>query len=133
MIGNSITTAIFQKALDGTWARQQAISNNIANSETPRYKALEVDFETALNNELNRISSNTNGQNVNRQESIKNVLSSDIVTESYDLTSNQLDENNVDLDSENIDMTKTVTQYYYLVSGVNSSFSRIKYALSEGK
>ena len=133
MIGNSITTAIFQKALDGTWARQQAISNNIANAETPRYKALEVDFETSLNNALNRISSKSQGQNASQEAKVNTVLNSDITTEAYDLTSNQLDQNNVDLDAENIDMTKTVTQYYYLVSGMNSSFSRLKYAISEGK
>ncbi|MDK2936913.1 MAG: flagellar basal-body rod protein FlgB [Eubacteriaceae bacterium] len=133
MIGDSISTAIFQKALDGTWTRQQAISNNIANSETPRYKALEVDFETSLNNALYKISSGTNGQDKSKQSAVQTIMDSDIRTESYDLTSNQLDQNNVDLDSENIDMAKTVTQYYYLVSGINSSFSRIKYALSEGK
>lgn len=48
MIGDSITSALIQKALDGTWQRQKTISNNIANHETPGYKAVRVNFEQEL-------------------------------------------------------------------------------------
>ena len=44
MIGDSVTSALLQKALDGTWQRQRAIANNIANHETPGYKAIKVSF-----------------------------------------------------------------------------------------
>lgn len=128
MIGDSLTTNVYQKALDGTWQRQQAISNNIANSETPRYKALEVNFETSLKNAMARLSVNDQPK-----KKIKAIQDADIRIGAYDKTANQLDQNNVDMDSENIDMTKAVTQYYYLVNGINASFSRIKYALREGK
>ncbi len=128
MIGDSLTTNLYEKALNGTWQRQQAISNNIANAETPRYKALEVNFESALKNAVSRLSDNDQPQ-----KNIKAIQGAEIQIGPYDRTANQLDRNNVDLDSENVDMTKAVAQYYYLVNGINSSFSRIKYALSEGR
>ena len=36
MLGDSITSSVVQRALDGVWQRQKAISANIANYETPR-------------------------------------------------------------------------------------------------
>ena len=56
MIGDSITAALYQKALDGTWQRQKATSNNIANSETPGYKAIKVNFEDSLKAEISKSS-----------------------------------------------------------------------------
>ena len=57
VIGNDSISAMMQKALDGTWERQKAISNNIANHETPGYKAQKVMFEDALKKELKNLSS----------------------------------------------------------------------------
>lgn len=44
----SRTLQALQRALSGLSARQQVISNNVANVETPRYTALEVRFEDIL-------------------------------------------------------------------------------------
>lgn len=44
----SRTLQALQRALSGLSARQQVISNNVANVETPRYTALEVRFEDFL-------------------------------------------------------------------------------------
>ena len=43
---------IMDKAADASWKRESAISNNIANADTPGYKRLDVDFESALKREL---------------------------------------------------------------------------------
>lgn len=42
------TSVLIGKALDGTAMRHQAIVTNIANAETPQFKALRVDFESQL-------------------------------------------------------------------------------------
>ncbi len=128
MIGDSLTTSLYEKALDGTWQRQQAISNNIANAETPRYKALKVNFESTLKNAMANLNENDQAK-----KNIKAIQDAKIRIGADRASANQLDRNNVDLDSENIDMAKATAQYYYLVNGINSSFSRIKYALSEGR
>lgn len=135
MFGDSITSAIYQKALDGTWQRQRAISNNIANSETPGYKAIKVNFEDSLQSELKKLqtssSNNSNGSNL-QTEAMNGIKNSDINVSSSD-TSSRLDENNVDLESENVDMSKTVMQYYYLVRGFSSDINRLKLAINGGK
>lgn len=135
MIGDSITTALYQKALDGTWQRQKATSNNIANSETPGYKAIKVNFEDSLKAEMSKLQTASNATStgfLDKMESIQSINDSKIsVYESG--TSSRLDENNVDLESENIDMSKSVLQYYYLVRGLSDSYSRLKYAINGGK
>ncbi|UYO63846.1 flagellar basal body rod protein FlgB [Acetobacterium wieringae] len=135
MIGDSITSALYQKALDGTWQRQKATSNNIANSETPGYKAVKVNFEDSLKAEINKLkTTSTGGSNafLDKMESIESIENSKISV--YEgATSSRLDENNVDLESENIDMSKSVLQYYYLVRGFSDSYSRLKYAVNGGK
>lgn len=135
MIGDSITSALYQKALDGTWQRQKATSNNIANSETPGYKAIKVNFEDSLKAEISKIKTASNSSStgfLDKMESIQSINDSNISV--YEgATSSRLDENNVDLESENIDMSKSVLQYYYLVRGVSDSYSRLKYAINGGK
>lgn len=136
MIGDSITSALYQKALDGTWQRQKAISNNIANSETPGYKATTVNFEDSLKAEINKLSSSSSSSSssgfIDKMDSIQSIQNSNITVSSGD-TSSRLDENNVDLESENIEMSKTTLQYYYLVRGVTDNYSRLKYAISGGR
>jgi flagellar basal-body rod protein FlgB len=49
---NSVTNQLISKSLDGHLARQQAISTNIANAETPNFKHRDVDFQTSLQQAL---------------------------------------------------------------------------------
>ena len=132
MIGDSITSAILQKALDGTWQRQRAISNNIANHETPGYKSIKVDFENSLDQEIRKLE-NSIPTKEKIIESIETLKNSEINVFSDNSTSNRADGNNVDLDLENIEMAKTQIQYQYLTRSMTDMFSRLRYAISEGK
>lgn len=132
MIGDSITTALYQKALDGIWQRQKAISNNIANAETPGYKTLKVSFEDALKSEVSKIQKNSTATN-GALQNYKSISDSDISVDTVDTTTSRADGNNVDLDAENVEMSKTVLEYNYLVRGLSDTYSRLKYAIREGK
>ncbi len=132
MIGDSITSAILQKALDGTWQRQRAISNNIANHETPGYKAIKVDFENSLDQEIRKLE-NSIPTKERITESLEALKDSEINVYSDESTSNRADGNNVDMELENIEMAKTQIQYQYLTRSMTDMFSRLRYAISEGK
>lgn len=119
MIGETLTTALMQKALDGTWQRQKAISNNIANHETPGYKAVRVGFEEALKKEISRGS-----------KAVKDV---GIEIYTQNIGSERADGNNVNLEAENIRMVKTQIQYQYLTRVMTDMYARLRYAISEGK
>jgi flagellar basal-body rod protein FlgB len=42
------TQQLLEAAMRGSWQRQTALTNNLANAETPGYKPQEVNFEAAL-------------------------------------------------------------------------------------
>ena len=42
-----------EKAMDLTWKRNQAITSNIANVETPQYRAVDYNFSTELDRAFN--------------------------------------------------------------------------------
>ncbi|MGI6747737.1 MAG: flagellar basal body rod protein FlgB [Anaerovoracaceae bacterium] len=130
MIGDSLTSAILHRALDGTWQRQRAIANNIANHETPGYKAMKVNFEDSLNNEIQKLNNRTIGSHSNNLETIRN---SDINVFIDRFTSERADGNNVNLDLENIEMAKVQIQYQYLTRSMTDMYSRLRYAISEGR
>lgn len=43
---------VLNKAANASWLREQTISNNISNADTPGYKRKDVDFESVLREEL---------------------------------------------------------------------------------
>ena len=43
---------VLDKAADASWKRQELISNNIANQDTPGYKRQDIRFETELQQAL---------------------------------------------------------------------------------
>ena len=132
MIGDSVALSMMQKALDGVWQRQKAISNNIANQETPGYKAIKVSFEQSLMQEAKKLQNTP----VSAEENEKNIFSiknSKINFLTDYSTSERADGNNVNLETENINMAKTQIQYQYLTRGMSDMFARLRYAISEGK
>jgi flagellar basal-body rod protein FlgB len=42
------TQQLLEAAMRGSWLRQTALTNNIANADTPNYRPQEVDFESTL-------------------------------------------------------------------------------------
>jgi flagellar basal-body rod protein FlgB len=123
---------MMQKALDGVWQRQKAIAANIANQETPGYKAVKVSFEAELENQVKLLKTSTFTSDEN-QENIFAIQNSNINFMKDFSTSERADGNNVNVEAENIDMAKTQIQYQYLTRGMSDMYSRLRYAISEGR
>lgn len=132
MIGDSVSSSMMQKALDGVWQRQKAISNNIANQETPGYKAIKVSFEQSLLQEAKKLQ-NTSATAEGNERNIFSIKNATIDFFTDYSTSERADGNNVNLEIENINMAKTQVQYQYLTRGMSDMFARLRYAISEGK
>lgn len=123
---NSVSFNLLQKDLDGLWMRQQAISSNLANWETPGYKSKEVSFEE----ELRQIFAQPAQKKSDLIESIS--VSEPTVTVSETL-SQRLDGNNVDVDQQNIELARAQINYMYSLRALSDHLSRIRYAVTEGK
>lgn len=123
---NSISMDLLQKGLDAVWMRQQVISNNIANADTPGFKSKRVEFEGLLQKLLDRDYKNI--------DSLKSEIDkTEPVVEENSNTSAREDGNNVVLDAENIELARAQIQYEYLVKSLTSQIERLKYAINGGR
>ena len=115
--------------------RQELIASNIANAETPGYKAKKIDFEEALaraldvDNEMKMNASDAKHFNVGSGGF--NNLQPEIYEESNGVTS--LDGNNVDRDQEMAEMAENKVMYDATVQLLNKKLGLLKYAIGAGQ
>lgn len=107
------TDTYLRAAMSGLAARQRAIANNVANVDTPNFKATEVRFEDALKSALSR---NKPGATVN--QTVLNAAASR--TSVVNTTSTRSDGNNVDIDRE-MEMLGEANLNYSALTQVMSS------------
>jgi flagellar basal-body rod protein FlgB len=128
------TVDIQKIGLDGSWMRNEAIANNMANVNTPGYKRQDVSFENLLKDYLdqNQIGlKTTNSRHLELHGGMSGDLEPELTRESQ--TSFRKDKNNVDMDIEMAEMTKNSLYYNSLVTQVNNQFRRIKLVVKEGR
>lgn len=123
---NNITLS--QKSLDYLWEKQRIISENIANNDTPGYKAKLISFEDELSSQLDKFK---NQNHPSKDQIRKAILDSKIKVDVSEEESNRLDGNNVNLDVEQIELGRAQLQYQYQVFQINDQFSRIKSAIGK--
>lgn len=123
---NSVSANLLNKDLDGLWIRQQEISNNISNVETPGYKSKSVSFE----NQLKKLMTDNNESSGSLIDQIKNTTPQISISDDESL---RLDGNNVDAEKENIELARTQINYNYSLRELSDYFSRLRYAITDGK
>lgn len=126
MIGSNAFNYInvLDKSADASWKRNEVISNNIANVDTPGYKRKDVQFESYLMSAL------VGGNSLDKRVAEANLKSLDasVYTDNANL-SYRLDGNNVDIDTESANLAENQIRYYTLVDSMSQEFNRIKFAL----
>ena len=111
------------RALDAYALRHQAISNNLANVNTPGYKRQEVRFEDRLAGALSAHKSGFDGG----MNAVANVKPSMTTINS---TSERADKNNIDLEAENIDLATNTLRFEAISQQVTGYFSGLKAVIS---
>lgn len=114
---------VLDRAADAAWQRNEAISNNIANVDTPGYKRQDVAFESVLQQALgdNRYES--------MDDKVANVDLSRLRGRAYVDYANysyRLDGNNVDIENENVMLAENQLKYQGLISSINQEFTNLK-------
>lgn len=110
---------ILEKSMDMYLVRHSVIADNIANAETPQFKARRVDFEQEL-------------QRASEQQDVglgRNIAS--ITPNVYQDTESEVgsDLNTVDMDREMADMTKNDLKYSAATQSISKKFALLKYAI----
>jgi len=114
-------------AADGSWARNNAISNNIANIDTPNYKRQDVSFQWELQQALRNSKYPSLDQKVseaNRENRLSHFSQRTYLDHAG--YSYRLDGNNVDIDTENVEMASNQLLYNGIVQSIDSEFKNLK-------
>lgn len=120
---NSNAITLNQKSLDFVWEKQRVISENVANGETPGYKAKYVTFEDELKKNISQIN---NGQQTKPSDIAAKIEKSKMMIHESTEESIRLDGNNVNIDVENVELARTQIQYEYLIRQISDQFTRLK-------
>jgi flagellar basal-body rod protein FlgB len=110
---DDIASSSLRVAVSGLSARQNAIANNIANIETPGFKARKVKFEEALSSAVsNGISPSTVAPSVQTS-----------------LEPTRLNGNNVNLDQETLSHIDTTMRYQLTLRALDGKYGLIRDAI----
>jgi len=125
---------ILQKGLAASWTRNAVIRNNIANVETPGFKASDVEFESILAKSLQGAGfrgTKTHPGHIDIGSGKMPTFESRIVQR--DGLSMRMDGNNVDIESENVKLAQNSLYYNTLMQKMNSELRRLRAAIAEGR
>lgn len=117
---------VLDKAADASWLRNEVISNNIANADTPGFKKQDVDFESQLTQALGHSSSKS------MDEKVAAISNKDLTASTYfdDAGfSYRLDENNVDIQTENVNLAENQLKYNGLMTSIKTEFQNLQNAM----
>jgi len=118
---------ILKKTLNVSWLKNKAITNNIANVDTPGYKREVVRFDSVLSsamaeNQLTKthpkhIDPSSDGPRIEKERN----------------TSFRKDDNNVDIDTEMAELSKNQMRFNIATQQLNSKLTRLKKAIDSGR
>jgi flagellar basal-body rod protein FlgB len=121
----NLTGQVAAKALDGLAARQRALTNNIANVETPGFQPGDVPFEA----ELRAARDNAKSDPVRWNGELALSLS----TETTPSESVRSDGNGVNIDREVVKLSENSLTYEGLTRAMRLRGDLLRAAISEGK
>ena len=126
---------VLQRGLSASWMRNAVIRNNIANIETPNFKASYVEFESILAQSLQENRMEGTRTHPGHRE-IGGPVNFDsinpIVRRSRELSMRK-DGNNVDIESENVRLAQNSIFYNTIMEKLNGEIRRLRMAISEGR
>lgn len=127
------STSILSKAIGAASLRTEVIANNIANADTPGFKASTVKFEEFLSASMDADTFRARRTRAGHTEFWdENASLTPTVVQNKD-TVMRLDGNNVDPEAEMVAQARNNIYYSFLIQKLNKEIGRIKYAISEGR
>ena len=126
---NSNSMLLAQRTLDVSWARQKLALDNIANVDTPGYKAKYSLFEDELRSRLRRFEGR---ENVRRSEVRDAILNTRLDIRQSREESIRADGNNVNMDVEQLEVVRNTYQYQFALRQISDQLSRLRLAI-EGR
>jgi len=123
------TISTLEQALNYASTKQKVISNNIANADTPNFKAQDVSFKQVLNEKLESLTVNRTDRR-HFDFSMKNNTSTNIYTNNVSYNNSG---NSVDIDKEMSNLATNQIYYNAVTERLSSKFQSIQNVVRGGR
>lgn len=127
------TPKLLKKSLDFNVQKAAVTAANIANSETPGYKAVQVNFEKQLQAAVSARSLPMKTTNAKHMEAQNSRIQSLRPTVEIDRSQGRLDGNNVNMEKEMITLTQTQLAYETAIAAMSKRGAMISAAIREAR
>ena len=115
---------LLEKSMGFLWTKQAAILDNIANAETPNYKAKVVTFEESLKSKLVQASRQSAPV-----KSMRQVLEGTPFSVTEQLVQTRMDDNGVNVTAQAAEAIRNAYQMRYVMSSINSELAILNSAI----
>ena len=117
---------MMEKSMEFLWAKQTALLDNIANAETPNYRAKLVTFEEEFQRELE-------GADHGRNKRTKQTMRGAIANASWQVEElpevARRDENGVNVTEQMTELVRNAYQMQYVYQSLNSDLAALRTAI----
>lgn len=121
---SSNSMLLMEKSMNFLWTKQAAISDNIANAETPNYKAKLVTFEESLRAKLEQsMRSNAPRRNV------RDVLDESEFSVIEPAESTRMDDNGVNVTEQMVELVRNAYQLQYVMNSISTDLAMLRSAV----
>lgn len=121
----SNSALLLEKSVGFLWTKQAAILDNIANAETPNYKAKVVTFEESIRSRLEQAAARPEGA----KESVRDILEDPEVTVFEAREQERMDDNGVDTTEQMVELIRNAYQQQYVYQAINKHYSILRMAV----
>ena len=122
---SSNSQLLMEKSMGYLWAKQAAILDNIANAETPKYKAKVVTFEESIRAQLEEAASRPQGAG----RAVRDILEDSGFTVFEAQEQTRMDDNGINTTSEMTELIRNAYQQQYLYQAINKHYSLLRMAV----
>ncbi len=115
---------MLEKSMGFLWTKQAAILDNIANAETPNYKAKVVTFEESLRTRLESA-----GRSNKPRQSMRLVLEEEDFAVFEPQEATRMDDNGINITEQSTELVRNSYQMQYVMNSINSDFTVLRMAI----
>ena len=116
---------LMEKSMGYLWTKQAAILDNIANAETPNYKAKVVTFEESIRAQLEEAAGRPEGAG----KAVRDILDDAELTVFQAQEQTRMDDNGINITSEMTEMIRNAYQQQYLYQAMNKHYGLLRMAI----
>lgn len=121
---SSNSMLMMEKSMGFLWTKQAAVLDNIANVETPNYKAKLVTFEDSLRERLESAARTDKSG-----KTIHNVLTSERVDVFEPQEVTRMDENGINITEETVELVRNSYQMQYVMQSISTDLAVLRSAV----